>query len=87
MSIPKFFFAAIRPLLFCTLVGQASAACCVDGRAYRDYFTMRMQFDTTNAERLLRPPAFARRMCSTISTASSTTASPANGGASRSPPQ
>ena len=24
-----------------------------DGRAYRDYFTMRMQFDTTNAERLL----------------------------------
>ena len=27
----------------------------VDGRAYRDYFTMRMQFDTTNAERLLEP--------------------------------
>jgi hypothetical protein len=27
----------------------------VDGRAYRDYFTMRMQFDTTNAERLLQP--------------------------------
>ena len=26
-----------------------------DGRAYRDYFTMRMQFDTTNAERLLEP--------------------------------
>ena len=26
-----------------------------DGRAYRDYFTMRMQFDTTNAERLLGP--------------------------------
>ena len=35
--------------------GGASAACCVDGRAYRDYFTMRMQFDTTNAERLLEP--------------------------------
>ena len=36
-----------------------------DGRAYRDYFTMRMQFDTTNAERLLepagiRPPPGAR---------------------------
>jgi hypothetical protein len=27
----------------------------IDGRAYRDYFTMRMQFDTTNAERLLAP--------------------------------
>jgi hypothetical protein len=27
----------------------------VDGRAYRDYFTMRMQFDTTNAGRLLEP--------------------------------
>ncbi len=27
----------------------------IDGRAYRDYFTMRMQFDTTNAERLLGP--------------------------------
>ena len=32
-----------------------------DGRAYRDYFTMKMQFDTANAERLLasaglRPP-------------------------------
>ena len=26
-----------------------------DGRAYRDYFTMRMQFDTSNAERLLEP--------------------------------
>ena len=26
-----------------------------DGRAYRDYFTMRMQFDTTNADRLLGP--------------------------------
>jgi hypothetical protein len=26
-----------------------------DGRAYRDYFTMRMQFDTRNAERLLEP--------------------------------
>jgi hypothetical protein len=26
-----------------------------DGRAYRDYFTMRMQFDTSHAERLLEP--------------------------------
>ena len=24
-----------------------------DGRAYRDYFSMRMQFDTANSERLL----------------------------------
>ncbi len=35
--------------------GDASAACCATARAYRDYFTMRMQFDTTNAERLLEP--------------------------------
>jgi hypothetical protein len=27
----------------------------VSGRAYRDYFSMRMQFDTANAERLLLP--------------------------------
>jgi thioester reductase-like protein len=51
---PKFFFAAIRPLLFMSLWGRKRRVL-QDGRAYRDYFTMRMQFDTTNAERLLEP--------------------------------
>jgi thioester reductase-like protein len=51
---PKFFFAAIRPLLFVSLWGRKRRVL-RDGRAYRDYFTMRMQFDTTNAERLLQP--------------------------------
>jgi thioester reductase-like protein len=51
---PKFFFAAIRPLLFMALWGRKRRVL-RDGRAYRDYFTMRMQFDTTNAERLLGP--------------------------------
>jgi len=51
---PKFFFAAIRPLLFATLWGKKRRVL-RDGRAYRDYFTMRMQFDTTNADRLLGP--------------------------------
>jgi long-chain acyl-CoA synthetase len=51
---PKFFFAAIRPLLFLSLWGRKRRVL-RDGRAYRDYFTMRMQFDTTNAERLLGP--------------------------------
>jgi long-chain acyl-CoA synthetase len=51
---PKFFFAAIRPLLFLALWGRKRRVL-RDGRAYRDYFTMRMQFDTTNAERLLGP--------------------------------
>ena len=51
---PKFFFAAIRPLLFLALWGRKRRVL-RDGRAYRDYFTMRMQFDTTNAERLLVP--------------------------------
>jgi thioester reductase-like protein len=51
---PKFFFAAVRPLLFMTLWGRKRRVL-VDGSAYRDYFTMRMQFDTTNAERLLGP--------------------------------
>jgi long-chain acyl-CoA synthetase len=51
---PKFFFAAIRPLLFLSLWGRKRRVL-RDGRAYRDYFTMRMQFDTTNAERLLQP--------------------------------
>jgi thioester reductase-like protein len=51
---PNFFFAAVRPLLYLALWGRKRRVL-VDGRAYRDYFTMRMQFDTTNAERLLRP--------------------------------
>jgi long-chain acyl-CoA synthetase len=51
---PKFFFATIRPLLFLALWGKKRRVL-RDGRAYRDYFTMRMQFDTTNAERLLVP--------------------------------
>lgn len=49
---PKFFFAALRPLLFLSLWGRKRRVL-RDGRAYRDYFTMRMQFDTSNAERLL----------------------------------
>jgi long-chain acyl-CoA synthetase len=51
---PKLFFALVRPLLFMILWGRKRRVL-VDGRAYRDYFTMRMQFDTTNAERLLGP--------------------------------
>lgn len=51
---PRIFFAAIRPLLFLALWGRKRRVL-LDGRAYRDYFTMRMQFDTTNAERLLGP--------------------------------
>lgn len=51
---PKLFFAAIRPILFATLWGKKRRVL-RDGRAYRDYFSMRMQFDTTNAERLLEP--------------------------------
>jgi thioester reductase-like protein len=51
---PKLFFAAIRPLLFISLWGRKRRVL-RDGRAYRDYFTMRMQFDTANAERLLEP--------------------------------
>ncbi|HUB30381.1 MAG TPA: SDR family oxidoreductase [Terracidiphilus sp.] len=51
---PKFFFAVVRPLLFLSLWGRKRRVL-RDGRAYRDYFTMRMQFDTSNAERLLRP--------------------------------
>jgi thioester reductase-like protein len=49
---PKFFFAVLRPLLFLSLWGRKRRVL-RDGRAYRDYFTMRMQFDTSNAERLL----------------------------------
>jgi nucleoside-diphosphate-sugar epimerase len=51
---PKLFFAAVRPLLFLALWGRKRRVL-RDGRAYRDYFTMRMQFDTANAERLLAP--------------------------------
>ena len=51
---PRFFFAIVRPLLFLSLWGRKRRVL-RDGSAYRDYFTMRMQFDTTNAERLLRP--------------------------------
>ena len=51
---PRFFFAVVRPLLFLSLWGRKRRVL-RDGRAYRDYFTMRMQFDTGNAERLLQP--------------------------------
>jgi len=51
---PRIFFATVRPLLFLTLWGRKRRVL-IDGRAYRDYFSMRMQFDTTNAERLLDP--------------------------------
>jgi long-chain acyl-CoA synthetase len=51
---PKLFFAAVRPLLFLTLWGRKRRVL-RDGRAYRDYFTMKMQFDTANADRLLAP--------------------------------
>ena len=51
---PDLFFAAIRPLLFAILWGRKRRVL-EDGKAYRDYFTMKMQFDTTNAERLLAP--------------------------------
>jgi long-chain acyl-CoA synthetase len=51
---PKLFFAVVRPILFMALWGKKRRVL-RDGRAYRDYFTMRMQFDTTNAERLLEP--------------------------------
>src|ERR1039457_5865894 len=51
---PKFFFAMVRPILFMLLWGKKRRVL-VDGRAYRDYFSMRMQFDTANAERLLQP--------------------------------
>jgi nucleoside-diphosphate-sugar epimerase len=51
---PGVFFAAIRPLLYIALWGPKRKVL-ISGRAYRDYFSMRMQFDTTNAERLLEP--------------------------------
>lgn len=51
---PRFFFAILRPLLFLSLWGRKRRVL-RDGRAYRDYFTMRMQFDTSTADRLLHP--------------------------------
>jgi nucleoside-diphosphate-sugar epimerase len=51
---PKTFFAVLRPLLLLGLWGRRRRVL-RDGRAYRDYFTMKMQFDTSNAERLLGP--------------------------------
>ena len=51
---PRLFFAAIRPLLYVSLWGRKRRVL-RDGQAYRDYFSMRMQFDTTNARRLLEP--------------------------------
>ena len=51
---PKLFFAFVRPILFMALWGRKRRVL-LDGSAYRDYFTMRMQFDTTNAERILEP--------------------------------
>ena len=51
---PRLFFAVVRPLLFLSLWGRKRRVL-RDGRAYRDYFTMRMQFATSNADRLLQP--------------------------------
>ncbi len=51
---PKLFFALVRPLLWISLWGPKRRVL-RDGRAYRDYFTMKMQFDTSNADRLLAP--------------------------------
>ena len=51
---PGLFFSVVRPLLFMSLWGRKRRVL-RDGHAYRDYFTMRMQFDTTNAARLLEP--------------------------------
>lgn len=51
---PRLFFALVRPLLYALLWGRKRRVL-IDGRAYRDYFTMRMQFDTANAERILSP--------------------------------
>lgn len=50
---PKLFYSVVRPLLFLSLWGRKRRVL-RDGQAYRDYFTMRMQFDTSNAERLLQ---------------------------------
>jgi thioester reductase-like protein len=55
---PKLFFAIVRPLLFLSLWGPKRRVL-RDGRAYRDYFTMRMQFDTSHAVQLLQPAGIA----------------------------
>lgn len=55
---PRLFFATIRPLLMLTLWGKKRRVL-VDGQAYREYFSMRMEFDTANAERLLGPTGIA----------------------------
>ena len=54
MSIPSFSSPRSGRCCFYALWGSKRRVL-RDGRAYRDYFTMRMQFDTTNAERLLEP--------------------------------
>ena len=51
---PGLFYAVVRPLLSLLLWGRKRRVL-RDGQAYRSYFTMRMQFDTSNAERLLDP--------------------------------
>jgi thioester reductase-like protein len=51
---PAFFFSVVRPLLYLGLWGRKRRVL-VSGRAYRDYFSMRMQFDTSTADRLLSP--------------------------------
>ena len=51
---PRLFFAVVRPLLHAFLWGRKRRVL-LSGAAYCDYFTMRMQFDTTNAVRLLAP--------------------------------
>jgi Putative dehydrogenase domain of multifunctional non-ribosomal peptide synthetases and related enzymes len=51
---PSFFFSVVRPILYMTLWGRKRRVL-TSGRAYRDYFSMRMQFDTTNAEQFLSP--------------------------------
>jgi thioester reductase-like protein len=51
---PAFFFSVVRPILYMGLWGRKRRVL-TSGRAYRDYFSMRMQFDTTNAEQFLSP--------------------------------
>ncbi len=52
---PRLFFALLRPLILPALLWGRKRRVLRDVRAYRDYFTMKMQFDTSNAERLLAP--------------------------------
>ena len=51
---PAFFFKTVLPFLRLGLWGRKRRVL-VSGRAYRDYFSMRMQFDTSTAEQLLSP--------------------------------